>query len=216
MACECNDVYSVANRNKWQKKLLAREKVTGQMYLTNSFVSKSDLRDELRTYEIHDNGGRPFKVIANENGIYIYTHDNKYFEDYDYNIFVKEYNQFVGYWSGFDSTSYEMHGNSILIKMDKYNYVYVGAEIFSFLADEEITDYISPVGNNDVPYPIAYTTNYVYFPFDKSYLYRNQLETPVSVKNAEKLSQEFYGHLDNKPAQWQPMKDVQMIHERNI
>ena len=215
MSCECDDVYSVANRNEWQKKMTEREKVTSGMYMTNSFVTKNELRDEFE-YEIHDNGGRPFKVIANQNGIYIYTHANKYFEDYDYNILVKEYNQFVGYWSGFDSTPYKMHGNSILIKIDTYNYVYVGSEIFSFRTDEEIIDYISPVGNNDVPYPIAYTQNYVYFPFDKSYLFRNQLETPVSVKNAEKLSQEFYGHLDNKPAQWQPMKDVQMIHERNI
>jgi hypothetical protein len=46
-------------------------------------------------------------------------------------------------------------GNSILVKTKDNFYVYIGARIYSFTADCEITKYVSEVGNNDVPYPYA-------------------------------------------------------------
>ena len=44
-------------------------------------------------------------------------------------------------------------GNSILVNTENNNYVYIGSEIFSFNSLSEIVEYVSPVGNNDVPYP---------------------------------------------------------------
>lgn len=49
----------------------------------------------------------------------------------------------------------EFDGNSILVKQSSGLYVYIGENISSFLPMAEIVDYISPVGNNDVPYPFA-------------------------------------------------------------
>ena len=54
----------------------------------------------------------------------------------------------LGYGEKFD-------GNSILLKLSKNKYVYIGSLIYSFNAYNEITTFISPVGNNDVPYPYA-------------------------------------------------------------
>jgi hypothetical protein len=46
-------------------------------------------------------------------------------------------------------------GNSVLVKTKDNIYVYIGARIYSFTADCEITRYVSEVGKNDVPYPYA-------------------------------------------------------------
>ena len=46
-------------------------------------------------------------------------------------------------------------GNSILLLKEGLEYVFVGESVFSFTAKSPITKYLSPVGNNDVPYPWA-------------------------------------------------------------
>ncbi len=60
-------------------------------------------------------------------------------------------------------------GNSILLKIhtndDTNKYLFIGTEMYSFTAENEITSFFSPVGNNDVPYPFAmdYEKNYYFF-----------------------------------------------------
>jgi hypothetical protein len=54
-------------------------------------------------------------------------------------------------------------GNSILLEIKKKSYVYIGSEIFAFKTDNDITDYVSPVGNNDVPYPYAIDSEMNYY-----------------------------------------------------
>ncbi|OLP84177.1 hypothetical protein AK812_SmicGene34985 [Symbiodinium microadriaticum] len=46
-------------------------------------------------------------------------------------------------------------GNSMLLHLEGLKYVFVGEEVFSFTAKSPITKFLSPVGNNDVPYPWA-------------------------------------------------------------
>ena len=46
-------------------------------------------------------------------------------------------------------------GNSLLLHLEGLKYVFVGESVFSFTAKSPITKYVSPVGNNDVPYPWA-------------------------------------------------------------
>jgi len=47
------------------------------------------------------------------------------------------------------------NGNSILLMMTKYDYVYIGSKIYRFKTKSEINKYYSPVGNSGVPYPHA-------------------------------------------------------------
>lgn len=54
-------------------------------------------------------------------------------------------------------------GNSILLKIDIHNYVFIGEKIYSFTTNHEIVEFISPVGNNDVPYPYAIDTSNNYY-----------------------------------------------------
>lgn len=49
----------------------------------------------------------------------------------------------------------EFDGNTILLETNDNEYVFIGSEVFSFKTKGEIVDYISIVGNNDVPYPYA-------------------------------------------------------------
>jgi hypothetical protein len=46
-------------------------------------------------------------------------------------------------------------GNSILLQITKNKYVFIGNKIFSFTSKSEIKKFVSPVGNNDLPYPYA-------------------------------------------------------------
>lgn len=172
-----------------------------RMTNTKSFVKKTSLTTHSRVYNTHDNGGRPYRVIANNRGIQIKVEscsddvDDEVFEDY------MKITKFRGYWSGFDSEfccGYEAHGNSILIQLTKHKYMSIGFGIYTFESSEEIIDYVSPIGNNDVPYPVAYSKNRVYFMLDRQYINKLDLEYEATVFNAENLYSEFYGHLGSK------------------
>ena len=197
---------------KKKKKLM-------KMYSTKSFVPKSALTTRSRTYKTHDNGGRPYKLIANSKGIRILSWvpgenvDEDEYEDY------KMITKFKGYWSGFDSEfccKYEAHGNSILIQLSKTQYMFVGHCIYTFESNEEILDYVTPLGNNDVPYPVAYSKSRVYFMLDRVYINKIELEFEATVFNAENLYGEFYGWLGTKKGTHpkRKMTKVKMISKR--
>jgi hypothetical protein len=191
--------------------------------VTQSFISKDDLtsKSKKRIYYIHDNGGRPFKVVANKEGIFIYTHKSP-LEDRDrdnmkYDILLQKIKNFKGYWSGFDSSYYEMHGNSILIQVTKKSYISIGWKIQKFETSEEIIDYISPVGNSDVLYPVAYSKNFVYFMLENQYVDKKDLLTIPNVANAEDIYGEFYGHiypLQQKKMKKHKFKKLKLLHDR--
>lgn len=121
-------------------------------------------------YLIHHNGSRPYKVVIDKDKnvkVYKYKSENEY-EDKEFKTF-KPRKIFIGkspknkmtIFSGGHGKKFD--GNSILLQMTKNFYVYIGSEIFSFKTDSEIIDYVSPVGNNDVPYPYAIDANDYYY-----------------------------------------------------
>ncbi len=124
-----------------------------------------------KRYEIHDNGGRPFQVFVNKEFVLVYKEiDSGEDENGDWQIiyskfpslvFLNPKRVFIGISPRNEMTEFsggygpEFDGNSILINTDDNNYVYIGSEIYNFTAKSEIVEYVSPVGNNDVPYPYA-------------------------------------------------------------
>ncbi len=56
-------------------------------------------------------------------------------------------------------------GNSVLAELTAGRYVFVGEQIYEFTvaAGDVIEAYHSPIGNNDVPYPVAVGKEYLYF-----------------------------------------------------
>ena len=126
-------------------------------------------------YGIHDNGGRPFEVLIDRNGVAVYkeandeefshdesedTDDPHYFNRPSF-VFLNPREVFIGRSPENEMTRFsgghgsEFDGNSILVNTEGNNYVYIGSEIYSFKSLSKIVEYVSPVGNNDVPYPYA-------------------------------------------------------------
>ena len=138
-----------------------------------------------KIYFIHDNGGRPFKVeiqnlnetneIQNNCNVKIYrilgmdSDDENYNEDIDdtyetepcleyqpERVFVglSPQNMMTAFSLGFGT---QFDGNSILLHLKDNLYVSIGSEIYTFTTEPgcRIIKYLSPVGNNDVPYPFA-------------------------------------------------------------
>tara|TARA_Y100000389_G_scaffold22767_1_gene19475 strand:+ start:10558 stop:11310 length:753 start_codon:yes stop_codon:yes gene_type:complete len=131
-----------------------------------------------KKYLTHDNGGRPFLVVINNNDVSIFKLPNGVYEDKntsksDYTELVKEYKKvkkvFIGKSPKIDMTKFSagygkyFDGNTILIEIRPKQYCLVAERIVEFSTKDSIEKYVSPVGNNDVPYPIAYGSENVYF-----------------------------------------------------
>lgn len=158
-------------------------------------------------YLIHDNGGRPFLVKISDKKIDIYTIDFDYtcvtMNDIKDDIYIYDHSitgfekVFIGKsplnpmtkFSGGHGPKFD--GNSILVKMSKNKYIYIGSEIYSFNTTDEIIKYTSPVGNNDVPYPFATGTKRTYLMTENVYINNDDL------KNLDNANEEYYSE-DNK------------------
>lgn len=159
--------------------------------------------EKSKKYITLDNGGRPFLVILFPKSIDIYTRTE--FEHisccgkserivWKYFTTLAEYEKvFIGngQQKGFDD------GNSILVRLDKTTYWYIGWKIIQFsLVDDEIIAYESPVGSNDVPYPYAVSKTKTYLMLeckyiDNEYLNNNHLADPYDACYDENMDKHF-------------------------
>lgn len=191
---------------------------------TNSFVLFDNC--ESKVYYTHDNGHRPFQVIINKNNGSTNIIINKYDSDNDdddndeschYKNNIMKIDNFIGYWYGYDTSIDEMHGNTILIKLAVNKYIFIGSEIYRFKThNDEIIDYVSPVGNSDVPYPVAYGSKFVYFPDDKMKVLKTNFKLDICPANAEDIFVEFDKMLSDKSKFIDYNKDCVIIEERQI
>jgi len=179
---------------------------------TNTFVKKEQLTATPLVYYTHDNGARPFKFVASNKGINVYTHDlNDNGSTVNYNKHLLRFTKFLGFWVGYDTSQYNFNGNTILIQETKLTYVAITWDIVRFKTSEEILDYVSPVGNSDVPYPVAYTKNYVYFLIDNKYVPKVDLLIKATVENADHIYSEFYGHINQENYKKMRKYDINVV-----
>lgn len=110
--------------------------------------------DNAATFYTHDNRARPYKVSIS-NQVFVY----KQFDDEPLYIFTPQ-KVFIGESPIDDMTRRsgnhgpEFTGNSILLKLED-TFIFIGGVILEFVPLAEIVKFVSPVGNNDVPYPYA-------------------------------------------------------------
>jgi len=131
----------------------------------------------------HDNGSRPFRVTVSKGGkqvdiakcIYTDWKDKSLpakYEDaiyYEHALTFKTRRVLLGedpenvYKERPDWVKMWL-GNSVLAELAPNRYLYIGESVFEFQTSGKspITMYRSPVGNNDVPYPFAVDSEYVY------------------------------------------------------
>lgn len=132
----------------------------------------------MNTYYVHDNGGRPFKVnVDNKNNTVEIFKFKSTIDCDDYgnpDAWIYDDSPVLKYdtlkvFVGKDPNDKSFDGNSLLLKckvhfesdnpkLKLFEYIFVGYIIFSFYA-YEIIDFVSPVGNSDVPYPYAVDIN---------------------------------------------------------
>lgn len=107
-------------------------------------------------FNIHDNGDIPFKVEINDNVVDIFSNHGSIpiLKRNAKKIFIGESpkNEMTTFSGGYGS---DFLGNSILLQLEDNQYEFIGRTIFTFSSLAEIVEFVSPVGNNDVPYPHA-------------------------------------------------------------
>ena len=200
----------------------------------NNTNKKKEKLKGYKSYFTHNNWSKPFLVFIKNNDVHIYKISNKQHQMNSnlskinenksfYNEFVKSYkckkifigkspkcimtNLSKGYGPKFD-------GNSILLQIDSNKYVFVGHNIYEFKIDDTINEYYSPVGNNDVPYPVALGSKNNYFMLDKTYVSNDKFKD-LSKKNKIDLYTYYYGHSENEKLEKyaKNMKSIKFIHK---
>lgn len=152
----------------------------------------SELYPTYQMYKTQDNGGVGFIVFVKDLDVRIYGRPQNQLIDkedevpadetpdefsYERNMteLIKHYEAieiFIGKSTLNMMTEFsgghgpEWDGNSILLKIGQtdntHTYASIGTCIYEFTTTEPITEYVSSVGNNCVPYPYAVSANYVY------------------------------------------------------
>jgi len=149
-----------------------------------------------KSYLVHDNGSRPFKVNVNGKTVEIYKGEFRKLADgktIDYNnmdytklikkLTVKEIH--VGKSPcipSADGCGAFGNGNTILLHVSGNTYIYIGSQIYQFTMEDELKAYYSMIGNNDVPYPIILGSKYVYMMINRIYLPRGVFQAKMGPK----------------------------------
>jgi len=137
-----------------------------------------------KRYYTHHNGSRPYLVYLGKEDAFIYEIpqdmeiDNLYSEKNDdknrllyiklvkHIKFIKSFvgkspiNKMTKFSAGYGKY---FDGNSILLQKNKDTYIFIGHMIKEFkVNNDDIIKFVSPVGNNDVPYPYAIGNTNIY------------------------------------------------------
>lgn len=170
-----------------------------------------------KAYFTHNNGGRPFLVYIKGSSVAIFAFPDKtgqpFVADVDqgtrdqkwhYCVPVATYTNVQKTWIGKSPKTRMTEfsgghgpaftGNSILLQVSPQKYVHVGASVSEFQTRDPIVEYWSPVGNNDVPYPVAIGSKYAYFMLDRIQVPLTSFSRTLTAKDKKDLYFVFYGH----------------------
>jgi hypothetical protein len=201
--------------SKAQLEKLDKNK-TNKYFCGNKLLPKdikpSDIHKGCKKYMIHDNGGRPFLVCIKGKDALIYKVPDDVYK-YSENIKDYHYSKLIGKYhfdkvfipKGYDGPVLTLRkkfmsadkndGNSVLLQL-KDKYVYIGDRIYEFKTKDDIVKYYSPIGNNDVPYPVAVSKENIYFMLDETYVPIKNIKDFDKWKEIDLADayQYYYGH----------------------
>lgn len=110
-------------------------------------------------YSTLDNGASPFQItiipVVNTREYSVHVKGTEYEGTFlATHLFVGESpRNFMTEFSGGHGSRFD--GNSIVIMLQSGEYIYIGESVFSFQPTSPIVEHMSPVGNNNVPYPYS-------------------------------------------------------------
>jgi len=174
-------------------------------------------------YDVHDNGGRPFRVFIDGNKVSIYQDSNygSFEETADYSKLIKKITVkevIVGKSSGLAGSAdhtpaqaKDFVGNSILLHVSGKKYIHVGVEIYEFDMNDPFEAYFSMVGNNDVPYPVILGKDNVYFMLESDHTYVPRTYFPSIKTNTqwENAYMYYYGSINPETGE-KPPHDIML------
>lgn len=163
-----------------------------------------------RSYLIHDNGARPYKVHVSGKTVEIYKGEYRTlangktidYDTMDYTKLIKKLtvqDVHVGKSPCIDAADgcgASFVGNTVLLHISGKKYMHVGRDIFEFTIDDEFEAYYSLIGNNDVPYPLLVGTKKVYFMLDRATLPRTVFTAKMNAAEWADGYTYFYGMKD--------------------
>ena len=186
-------------------------------------------------YMIHNNYERPFVVYVNPRSVSIYQPSSRYYVGKEY-FSKKNKNLHWKYIQLVKTISYKeimigkspiidmtrmtgrygkkYIGNTILLRVSKRRYVYIGgSQIYSFESETPIHSYYSPVGGNDVPYPVAVSDTHTFLMIYRKYIPNHIF--PTFTKSVQKDAYSFYYKNNNETKHAIPMKKVTVLYEES-
>lgn len=175
-----------------------------------------------KAYDIHDNGSVPFKVQLQGKTAVLYKVD--YNEETETQSVGKQLlkQPFQKIWLGGNDQNLPMYepksahdkGNSILLDLGKGKLMWIGWKVYTFEVEkgDEIQNFYSPIGNNDVPYPYAVGNTHTYLMIED-----------VSVANelltkGQDPYEHYYGFTD-KPSikkKAKPLRNQKVVIKRQM
>jgi len=153
------------------------------------------------TYYTHWNGARPYWVVVENFTIKAYVEP---YSEMDNPIYVSPIdlcypgkspkNKMTNFSGGH---GVDFTGNSILVKTKSsqhtvYTYTFIGSCIYSFSTTSPIVRFISPIGNNDIPYPAGLDEEGNIYLFNENVIMLNK--TSTVNKHIAKAYSTFYKH----------------------
>ncbi len=156
-----------------------------------------------KTFAVHDNGGRPFRVVVAPSGKQVTVVPTDPEDPSDPPMRFRVLRVFVA--------PDKPRGNTILLQTAKNTYVYVGERVVEFQMTDPVVAYRSRLGNSDVPYPYVVGAQNTYFLFMKNMKYLPNLS--ITDEDAYRTFYDF----ESDPALKKlikPMKHVRLLHKR--
>jgi len=162
---------------------------------------KQPKKKGVKTYEIHNNGTRPF--VVEDDGKVATVFKTVYAKGADAYTLGKQvvYQAYKKIFVGDNDLKISMYdrkgrgkGNSILLQISANKYMYIGHTIYTFESLDIIQAYYSPIGNSDVPYPWAIGTSHTYFMLDAV-----AVPSKFIDPNEKNAYQVYYGFVKGHP-----------------
>jgi hypothetical protein len=181
-----------------------------------------------RQYLIHYNGYTPYLVVVDSNSVSVFDNTIEYV---DYNTSERSNNSdivdtdkldklfhwldpvrvFVGESPENENTRNtgsfgpDFSGNSILVEITPFHYVFIGQVITTFSTNQvEIISFVSEIGNNDVPYPYATDEN------GSIYLL---IENTILDKVTDDFSNDPYGYFYSNQSKYSEIFEFKYFTE---
>jgi hypothetical protein len=147
------------------------------------------------SYEIHDNGGRPYLVSVQRSSSTVSVDFRPYDSEGGMDTSLPPHrvlkSQYSNIWIGGKN---KHKGNTIVLELNDGSMIYIGSNImkFSLLPGDSVVSYHSEVGNSDVPYPYIIGKTH-------TYILLNKCAVPNLLLNFSKdVYDQFYGNNEFK------------------